>query len=172
MQSPPTGQTITPATEVVEPTTKSTPDAPAAAPFPTTAPVAAPPPPDGAGPLPTGDTAPSDTAGPLSTGGAAPSDAGSGVAGLVTEGWSEVDQFLHVLIGEVATNARGYTSSVESAVAELAGKVDSLLADKGTNATAPTDPAIEDRLSKVENIAGHFVSAVKAIADLIGITSL
>lgn len=49
--------------------------------------------------------------------------AASPVVADATEGYSEVEKFLHELISEVATNARGYTASLEGRVVELEAKV-------------------------------------------------
>jgi uncharacterized protein YoxC len=65
----------------------------------------------------------------------------------VTEGWDEIAKFLHSLIGEVATNARGFTSAVADAVDKVKGEVEDLKSKVGTAA-----PAVATAVTTAEKV--------------------
>jgi hypothetical protein len=180
MQTPPTGQVNSNATETVDETATAT-DAGAAAtiPFPAT--------PETPPSIPAA-TVPSSPA--VSVGGTAPASGGSGVVADVTEGWNEVEKFLHKALGEVATNARGFTSEVASVVDKLEKDFEEFKSKAETVAktavpvvaAAEVAPGIgqavtdlvgrannfEGRLQKIETVAKTVIHLAGPILEVVG----
>jgi len=108
----------------------------------------------------------------------------------VTKTWSEVEQFLHKAISEVATNAHGFTSSVADKVTELEAEIVKLKteAENVAKVAAPVvaaaeaDPTvksaltdvvthvagIEGRLVRIETVAKPYVQAIANILSAVG----